>query len=77
MTTTMRMRACFASSVYVSLGGKLFFKPRCSKRNAVCVDSRRALMRHPPCSSWLGGQQMAKRRKKAAAKKTKKRKKKL
>jgi hypothetical protein len=27
----------------------LFFSLCCSKRNAVRVDSRRALMRHPPC----------------------------
>jgi hypothetical protein len=38
-----------ARRVHVSLSRTLFFSSCCSKRNAVRVDSRRALMRHPPC----------------------------
>jgi hypothetical protein len=34
--------------VHGSLSRTLFFLLRCSKRNPVRVDSRRALMRHPP-----------------------------
>jgi hypothetical protein len=67
-----------ARRIHTSLSRTLFFSLCCSKRNAVRVDSRHALMRHPPCYMARRAA-MAKRRKKAvkAAKKTKKRKKRI
>jgi len=78
-TSFARANVPNALRVHVSLSRTLFFSLRCSKRNAVRVDSRRALMRHPPCFMARRAA-MAKRRKKAAAKaakKAKKRRKKL
>jgi hypothetical protein len=72
----IRERVPIARRIHVSLSGHCFFCCAVVNRNAVRVDSRRALMRHPPCYMARRAA-MAKRRKKAAVKKTKKRKKKL
>jgi hypothetical protein len=48
LTRMMRVPSPNARCIHASLSRTLFFSLCCSKRNAVRVDSRRALMRHPP-----------------------------